>query len=69
MSDDSSRGNDDRERTVSERQANFSVRKQQSESGNLPLKDQEGGNPEDPSGLGAIEGLMRELIPTTKLKA
>lgn len=72
MSDGSSRGDDDRETTVSEseRQADLSVRQQQSESGNLPPQDQEDEDEGsgDASGLGAIEGLMRELIPTTRLK-
>jgi hypothetical protein len=68
MSDDSSRRDDDRGTTVSERQKSSSVRQQQSEGGNLPSEGQEGGDPGDPSGLRAIEGLMRELIPTTKLK-
>ena len=68
MSGDSSRGDNDRKTTISERQANSFVGQQQPKGGNLSPEDEEGGDSGDASGLGAIEGLMRELIPTTRLE-
>lgn len=67
-SGDSSEGDNDRETAFPERQTKSCVKQQQPESGNLPPETQEGGDPGDATGLGALEGLMRELIQTARLR-